>query len=100
MADFASLAEVRAEIDRIDAALMPLMAARGRAVLAAARFKRAEAEVPAPERVEQVVRNVRALAAAHGAIPEVAEATWRAMIAAFIEAERAEHRRLRGGETG
>lgn len=95
MAEFASLAAVREEIDRIDRALMPLMAERGRAVLAAARFKKAE-EVPAPERVEQVLANVRALAVAHGAIPSVAEATWRAMIAAFIAAEAEEHRRLHG----
>jgi isochorismate pyruvate lyase len=96
MAEFASLAEVRAEIDRIDRELVPLIAARGRAVLAAARFKTAE-EVPAPERVEQVITNVRALAVAHGAIPSVVEATWRAMIAAFIAAEAEEHRRLHGG---
>jgi isochorismate pyruvate lyase len=96
MAEFASLAEVRAEIDRIDRALVPLIAARGRAVLAAARFKTAE-EVPAPERVEQVIANVRTLAIAHNAIPSVVEATWRAMVAAFIAAEAEEHRRLHGG---
>ncbi|WP_376096413.1 chorismate mutase [Roseomonas sp. CCTCC AB2023176] len=93
-AGFRSLAEVRAEIDRLDRELMPLIAARGRAVLSAARFKADIAEVPAPERLEQVVRNVLRLAAEHGAIPSVVEATWRAMIAAFIAAEAEEHRRL------
>ena len=96
MVEFSSLADVRAEIDRLDRALMPLVAARGRAVLAAARFKADIAEVPAPDRVEEVIRNVRRLAEEGGAIPSVVEATWRAMIAAFIAAEEAEHRRLHG----
>lgn len=94
-AEFTSLAEVRAEIDRIDRLLVPLIAARGQAVLAAARFK-PFAEVPAPARVEEVIGNVRRLAAEHGADPRVVEATWRAMIAAFIEAEKEEHIRLHG----
>lgn len=93
-AEFHSLADVRAEIDRLDRQLIPLIAARGRAVLAAARFKADIAEVPAPERVEEVVRNVLRLASEHRAIPAVVEATWRAMIAAFIAAEAVEHRRL------
>ena len=82
-----SLAQVRDEIDRIDAQIVPLLAERGGYVLAAARFKSQAAEVPAPQRVEQVIAHVRALAEAHGALPEVVERTYRAMIAAFIEAE-------------
>jgi len=82
-----SLAQVRDEIDRIDAQIVPLLAERGGYVLAAARFKSQAAEVPAPQRVEQVVAHVRALAETHGALPEVVERTYRAMIAAFIEAE-------------
>ena len=82
-----SLAQVRAEIDRLDAQIVPLLAERGGYVLAAARFKHSAAEVPAPQRVEQVIAHVRAVAEAHGAMPEVVERTYRAMIAAFIEAE-------------
>lgn len=82
-----SLDQVRAEIDRLDAQIVPLLAERGGYVLAAARFKTQAAEVPAPQRVEQVIAHVRALADAHGAMPEVVERTYRAMIAAFIEAE-------------
>jgi isochorismate pyruvate lyase len=82
-----SLAEVREQIDRLDAQIVPLLAERGGYVLAAARFKSRAAEVPAPQRVEQVIAHVRALAEAHGALPEVVERTYRAMIAAFIEAE-------------
>jgi isochorismate pyruvate lyase len=94
-ADYTSLAEVRAEIDRIDRLLVPLIAERGQAVLAAARFK-SFSDVPAPDRVEQVVANVKRLAREHGADERVVEATWRAMIAAFIEAEKSEHIRLHG----
>ena len=82
-----SLAQVRAEIDRIDAQIVPLLAERGGYVLAAARFKSRAEEVPAPQRVEQVIAQVRALAEAHGALPEVVERVYRAMISAFIEAE-------------
>ena len=82
-----SLAQVRAEIDRIDASIVPLLAERGGYVLAAARFKRSADEVPAPQRVEQVIEHVHALATQHGALPEVVERVYRTMIAAFIDAE-------------
>jgi isochorismate pyruvate lyase len=82
-----SLAEVREEIDRLDAQIVQLLAERGGYVLAAARFKANPAEVRAPQRVEQVIARVRALAAAQGAIPDVVERTYRALIEAFTEAE-------------
>jgi len=80
---------VRAAIDRIDRDLVRLVAERGRWVDAAAGFKRTEAEARAPARVEQVVANAGRSAAAFGADPAVVEATYRAMIAAFVERERA-----------
>ena len=87
-AEFAqSLDEVRARIDQLDAQMLALMAQRAGWVRQAARFKRSVAEVPAPQRVAQVVARVRAQAQALGLSPEVAEATWRAMIGAFIEEE-------------
>jgi len=82
-----SLAQVRAEIDRLDEQIVPLLAERGSYVLAAARFKNNPDEVRAPQRVEQVVERVRTLADQHGALPEVVESVYRTMIAAFIEAE-------------
>ena len=90
-----SLDEVRANIDRLDRGIVRLMAERGGFVLQAARFKATEAEVAAPDRVEQVIGKVRALAADAGLEPQVAEAAYRAMIAAFIEAERAAFRSQR-----
>lgn len=86
-----SLEEVRSNIDRIDAQLVRLLAERGGFVKQAARLKQSAAEIPAPQRVAQVLARVRKLAEDAGADPAVVEATWRAMIAAFIEAERIEH---------
>lgn len=86
-----NLDEVRANIDRLDRAIIPLLAERGDYVLQAARFKPNAADVPAPARVEEVIQNVLQLAREHGAIPEVVEKTYRAMIAAFIAAEHREH---------
>lgn len=89
-----SLEEVRTRIDAIDRELVVLIARRGALVAQAAGFKKTAAEVPAPQRVEQVIAKVLAQADAAGADPSVVEATWRAMIAAFIEAELRTHRTL------
>ena len=64
------------------------MAERSKYVHEAARFKKSAAEVEAPQRVEQVVRKAKALAAEDGLPPDVAEATYRAMVQAFTEYER------------
>ncbi len=85
-----SLDQVREQIDRIDEQIVRLLAERGGYVLAAARFKKSPDEVRAPQRVEQVVARVRALAETHGALPDVVERTYRELIAAFTDAE---HRR-------
>ena len=89
-----SLEMVRGQIDCIDRQMLALLAERGAYVKQAARFKRNTAEIPAPQRVEQVIAKVTGLARELGADPVVAEATWRAMIAAFIQSELAEHARL------
>ena len=86
----ATLSEVRANIDRIDAALIAAMAERSKYVAEAGRFKMDPAAVSAPARVEAIVARVRGLAEADGLAPEVAERTYRAMIAAFEDYERAE----------
>ncbi len=86
-----SLAEVRARIDGVDDELVRLLAERQRLVRAAAAFKADEQAVRAPDRVEQVVALARRRATAAGLAPEVAEAVWRSMIAAFIDLELEEH---------
>ncbi|WP_435106667.1 chorismate mutase [Arhodomonas sp. AD133] len=67
---------------------------RGENVGQAAGFKRTSDDVRAPQRVEQVIARVVALAREAGADPVVTERVYRAMIGAFIEAELSEHAAL------
>lgn len=90
-----SLEEVRSNIDSIDRKIISLISERGGFVMQAARFKKTTEDVKAPQRVEQVISKVRALANELGANPEVAEATYRSMIMAFINAELNEHSSLK-----
>ena len=83
-----SLADIRSEIDRLDRDIVRLLASRQAYVLAAAQFKRSEAEVTAPDRVEQVVANVRCIAEAEGADADIVERVYRELIAAGTHAER------------
>ncbi len=87
-AECKTLAEVRENIDRLDNLIVELMAKRSQYVTQAARFKKDEGEVEDPARVEQVIENKIALAKKYGLSPFVAEKTYRAMIAAFIELEK------------
>lgn len=89
-----SLDEVRQNIDRLDRQLLALIAERGGYVKQAARFKKSASDVAAPARVEQVIARLLAVAPEAGADPRVVEATWRAMIGAFIEAEQIAHAAL------
>ena len=83
-----SLAEVRARIDRIDRALVPLLAERLACAGRAAHFKSSGAQASAPARAAAVLANARALARRHGA-PEAAVArVYRALIAAGVALER------------
>jgi len=91
--DPTSLADVRARIDAVDADLVRLLADRESLVRAAAAFKSDADAVRAPDRVEQVIAAVRDRASAAGLSPTVAEAVWRAMIAAFIDLELDQHAR-------
>jgi len=99
MTECASLDEVRAEIDRLDREIVRLTAERGSFVRQAARFKSSAADVPAPKRVEAVIVKVRGLATENGLEPDIAEATYRAMIGAFIDFERRVHEEGAGSGT-
>ncbi len=83
-----TLAEVRDNIDRIDREIVTLMAERQKYVGEAGRFKKDPAAVSAPARVEAIIVEVKALAGEAGLAPNVAEKTYRAMIAAFEDYER------------
>jgi isochorismate pyruvate lyase len=91
-----TLMQVRDNIDRIDHAIVALMAERGKYVAEAGRFKPDPAAVSAPARVDAIIVKVRADAEAQGLDPTVAERTYRAMIAAFEDYERAEWTRRQG----
>ena len=91
-----NLEDVRAHIDELDRQIVGLIAQRGAYVSQAARFKKDSNAVKAPQRVEQVFLKVRALAEELGANPHVTEQVYRAMVAAFIQQELAEHATLVG----
>ena len=82
-----TLGEVRENIDRLDREIVRLMAERGRYVHEAARFKKNPSEVEAPQRAETVIEKAKRLAVENGLSPTVAEATYRAMVSAFIAYE-------------
>jgi len=86
----ATLAEVRANIDRIDRRIVALLAERAAYVKDAARFKRDSHQVAAPQRQAEVFARVRALAVELGAYPEVVEAAYRALVAGFVAREQAD----------
>jgi len=83
-----SMDELRVEIDRIDSELVALIAERARFIDRAIVLKQREG-LPAfiPERVEEVVANVRRLAGELGAPEHVVETLWRVMIDEFISIE-------------
>lgn len=87
----ANLAEVRANIDRLDDEIVRLIAERALYVKDAARFKRDAYQVSAPARQAQVFDKARALATRYNRgfanLEAVVDATYRAMVAAFIANE-------------
>jgi isochorismate pyruvate lyase len=87
-ADCADLSEVRQEIDRVDAALVGLIAERFGYVERAWQLKlEAGQEANVPWRNQQVIDKVRARAAETGVPPDLIEALWRQMIGWFIQYE-------------
>ena len=87
-ADCATLADVRQEIDRCDAALVDQIAERFGYVERAWQIKLVQKqEANVPWRNQQVIDKVRVLADARGLPPDLAEALWRQMIGWFIQYE-------------
>jgi isochorismate pyruvate lyase len=82
-----SIEEVRWNIDRIDRQIVALIAERGGYVKQAVQFKKTTDDVRAPQRVEEVIQKVKALAAEFGGDSKVTEEVYRAMIRGFIDAE-------------
>ena len=91
-----TIAEVRAEIDRLDRDLVALLAERAGYVKRAARIKGRRAEIVDAERIEDVVAKARARARELGLAPDLVEAVYRLMIAQYIALETAEFDHLHG----
>ncbi len=85
------LAAIRSAIDRLDEQIVALIAQRAMYVKDAARFKADRLQVAAPARQAQVFARVRELARCNDrgfeGLEDVVEATWRAMVAAFVAQE-------------
>lgn len=84
---YATLEDVRKEIDRIDVQLVSIVARRAACVKAAAAFKVDHSAVRAPDRVQQVMDKVRNLAAEQGLPEVIVETVYRSMIDALIDYE-------------
>lgn len=80
-ADCTTMAQIRAEIDRLDEDLVRLFAERAGYIDRAAEIK-AQVDLPAriEGRVEEVVTNVRRHAATYGLPPDLVEKLWRRLI--------------------
>lgn len=82
-----TLNEVRANIDRLDDQILRLMAERSRYVAQAGRFKSSAATVRDDARIRQILVRIREKATKAGVSPDVAEATFRAMVEGFTAEE-------------
>jgi isochorismate pyruvate lyase len=82
-----SLDEVREQIDRIDAEIVRLIARRSEQVARAGSLKVSRSDIPAPDRVEAVIRKVRDAAELEGVDPDLVEKVYRTMISEFIQQE-------------
>lgn len=92
--DIKSIEDVRLQIDNIDSQLVKLIAERQKYVSMAAKFKKNQAEVRAPDRVSAVVEKVKVEAMNNGLSPIVIETIYRSMIGAFIEYELEQHKEI------
>ena len=87
------LLSLRDDIDRIDAELVDLIAARFAYVDRAWQLKASPGEAYVPWRIQQVIDKVRARAMEKGLPPELTEALWRQMIGWFVQYEEEKLRR-------
>ena len=86
-AECETMDEVRAEIDRVDQALVDLLSERWTYVDRAWFFKRSPEEASVPWRNRDVIQKVKARAETSGMPPEMAEALWRMIIGWGIQYE-------------
>jgi isochorismate pyruvate lyase len=92
-AECGTMSEVRKEIDRVDRALVDLLAERWTYVDRAWVFKRSPEEASVPWRNRDVIEKVKTRAGEKGMPPEMAESLWRLIIGWGIQYE---EERLKG----
>lgn len=85
--DCQNMADIRAEIDRLDRQVIALLGQRFTYVKAASKFKTSETDVKAPERVQAMLQQRRAWAEEAGLSADVIEKLYRDLVNYFIEEE-------------
>lgn len=86
--DCKTMQDIRGEIDRLDRALVDLIAERFSYIHRAWQIKLSENSAAlVPWRVQEVVDKVRAQASARNVPPDMIEALWRQMMGWFIQYE-------------
>ncbi|MEO0406973.1 MAG: isochorismate lyase [Cyanobacteria bacterium P01_A01_bin.135] len=86
-AECSGMGDIRAEIDRLDKAIITLIGKRFQYVQAAAKFKTSESSVRAPERFEAMLQQRRLWAQNQGLSPDVIEKLYTDLVNHFIEEE-------------
>lgn len=85
--DCKNMAEIRAEIDRLDRQVIALLGQRYAYVKAAARFKKSQTDVKAPERFQAMLEQRRIWAQEENLNPDAIEKMYRDLVNHFIEEE-------------
>lgn len=81
------MADIRAEIDRLDRQVVVLLGQRSAYVKAASKFKTSEATVKAPERFQAMLQQRRVWAEEEGLNADVIEKMYRDLVNHFINEE-------------
>jgi isochorismate pyruvate lyase len=82
-----NMADIRAEIDRLDRQVIALLGQRFDYVKAASKFKTSEATVRAPERFQAMLQQRRVWAEAEGLNADVIEKMYQDLVNHFIDEE-------------
>ena len=92
MKECKSLEEVRTEVDKLDDAIVELLAKRNAYIHQAVKFKQSVEEVKAPARVEEVIQRVRQKAIELDMSPNMITELFTNLIDYMVESEIAEFR--------
>ena len=88
------MAQLRAEIDRLDQKLVELLSQRQRYIERAAEIKAYRHEIRDEARIADVLEKVTAAAQSAGLSPELAQAVWRELMERSIALEMARYETL------